>query len=58
MDEVLSRYKNEDRIMSLKLSGCPSIFNDLDYRIILRKVKENPKISAPILEMEMGTSLW
>lgn len=39
-------YKNVDIITA------SSTFNKLNYRVIMRKVKDNPKISAPKLKME------
>lgn len=34
-------------------SGRPRVLKEVDYSVITRKIKENSKISAPKLKMEM-----
>lgn len=45
--DIVRRFKNEDRIESIPQTGRPKKLNDREERFVVRKVKENPKISAP-----------
>ena len=50
--DIVNRYKNEDRIESLPQSGRRKIINEREKRKIIRKVKENPRLSASTLAAE------
>lgn len=52
--DIIRRFKNEDRIDSKPNTGRPTLLNDHDKRVIMRKVREDPKISAPLLAAEMA----
>lgn len=51
--DIVNRYKNENRIESLPQSGRPKIISEREKRVIIRKVKKNPRLSAPILTAEL-----
>jgi transposase len=54
---IIWRYKNEDRI-DLKYSpGRPKILSEHDERGIMRKIKKNPRLSAPRLASELFEEL-
>ena len=43
---IIRRYKNEHRVEDKPKSGRPKLFTDRDERLILRRVRDNPQISA------------
>lgn len=49
--DIILRYKNEDRLEPIKQTGRPKLLTERDNRLIMRKVKEDPKISAPKLQI-------
>lgn len=52
--DIIRRFKNEDRIDSKPNPGRPKILNDYDKRIIMKKVRQDPRKSAPSLAAEMA----
>lgn len=52
VQSIVDRYKNENRIKNKVRKSPRKIFNYYDERWILRKVEEDPKISAPKLAKE------
>ena len=49
VQSIPDRYKNENRIKNKGRKSPKQIFNDYDERWILRKVEQDPIISAPKL---------
>lgn len=47
--DIIRRFENEDRIDSVPQSGRPRRLTQREERLVLRKVKRNPKLSAPKL---------
>lgn len=54
---IIHRYKNEDRVASIKQTGRPKKLSERQERILLFEVKKNPKISAPKLKAELNDKL-
>lgn len=54
---IVKRYQNENRISNASRKAPNKKFNAYDERWIVRKIKENPKISAPKLTNEVETYL-
>lgn len=52
--DIIKRCDNEDRIALMKSPGRPRKLTEHEERIILRKVKVNPKLSAPKLTTEVA----
>lgn len=53
--DIISRYKNEDRIDSKDKTGAPKKLSIREQRNIVLKVQQNPKLSAPKLAQEVKT---
>lgn len=51
--DIIRRFENEDRIESIPQRGQPKELSDREERVIIRKVKNNPKLSAPKLATEV-----
>ena len=49
---VINRFKSGSEVKNKTKAGPRKIFNQHDERWLLRKVKEDPKISAPKLALE------
>ncbi|XP_076168185.1 glyoxylate reductase/hydroxypyruvate reductase-like isoform X2 [Ptiloglossa arizonensis] len=54
---IVKRYQNENRISNASRKAPNKKFNAYDERWVVRKIKENPKISAPKLTNEVETYL-
>ncbi len=46
IESIVQRYKKENRFEFKKRSGCPNLITHCETRIIIRKIKNNPKLSA------------
>lgn len=55
--DIIRRYKNEDRIDSVPQNGRPKILSQNDERYIMKKVKIDPRISAPKLKTDLESNL-
>ncbi|KAJ4428982.1 hypothetical protein ANN_25978 [Periplaneta americana] len=44
--DIVRRYENEDRIESIPQKGQPKKLTEREERSILKKIKENPRLSA------------
>lgn len=57
--DIIQKYKHEGRLKNKKRSGRPPILTEQDKRTIIRKIKQNPKLSAPKIatELEIGTGI-
>lgn len=51
--DIIRRCNTEDRIESIPQSGRPKVLNSREERLIVRKVKVNPTISAPKIASEV-----
>lgn len=54
---IVKRYKKENRVQNKTKTSNKKIFNDADERWILRKVRDDPKLSAPKLASEAALYL-
>lgn len=50
---MIEKFKKEGSTKTKPRSERPSIFTPAEKRIIVRKVQENPKKSAPKIQMEI-----
>ncbi|XP_071057542.1 uncharacterized protein [Onthophagus taurus] len=55
---IINRYKNTGETVNKKKESLRKTFPAKDERWILRKVKADPKISAPKLAAEVENYLW
>lgn len=51
--EIIRRFNIENRIESIPQTGRPAALNDREKRRLVRKIKENPRLSAPRLASEL-----
>lgn len=51
--DIVQRFNKEDRIDSVPQKGRPVKLTDREKRKLIRKVKANPRISAPKLTVEL-----
>lgn len=54
---IIYRFRHENRILDKGRKAPNKIFNDADERYIVRKIKKNPKLSAPKLVAEVKNEL-
>lgn len=57
VQKVIEKFKKEGSTKTRARSGRPSIFTPAEKRIIVRKVQENPKKSAPKVQMEIENQI-
>lgn len=57
VQSIISRFVHENRIHDKGRKAPNKIFNETDERYIVRKIKENPKLSAPKLATEVQNQL-
>ena len=55
--DIVRRYKNEGRIEFKKQTGQPKKLTEMEERNIVRKIKVNPRLSAPKIVTEVKTEL-
>lgn len=55
--DIVRRYKNEGRIEFKKQTGQPKKLTEMEERNIVRKIKVNPRLSAPKIVAEVKTEL-
>lgn len=53
--DIIRRYKNEDRIEFIQQTGQPKKLTETEERAIVRKIKINPRLSAPKIVTEVST---
>lgn len=53
--DIVRRYKNEQRIEFKKQTGQPKKLTEKEQRVIVRKIKINPRLSAPKIVTEVET---
>lgn len=51
--DIIKRYTDEDRIESIPQKGRPKLLTASDKRLIIRKIKKDPGLSAPKLTAEL-----
>jgi len=51
--DIVRRFKNEGRVEYIKQKGQPKKLTDREEAEIVRKVKKNPRLSAPELKAEL-----
>ena len=51
--DIISRFKKEDRIDSIPQKGRPEILSEREKCLLIRKIKVDPKLSAPKLAAEL-----
>lgn len=51
--DIIKRYEKEDRIESIPQKGRPKLLTEHDKRWIMRKVKDDPRVSAPKLTTDL-----
>lgn len=51
--DIVKKYIHEDRIDSISQKGRPKFLDSRDERKIIRKIKQNPGLSAPKLTAEL-----
>ena len=56
VSDIIVRFRDEDRIHLMPQSGRPRAFTPREESLIVRKVKKNPRISAPKLCTEVMKS--
>lgn len=57
VQSIISRFVHENRVHNKGRKAPNKIFNSTDERYIIRKIKENPKLSAPKLAIEVKNEL-
>ena len=51
--DIISSYKNEDRIESLPHTGCPKMLTGREETAIIRKVQKDPRVTATRIATEV-----
>lgn len=57
VQHIIERFVHENRVENKGRNAPNKIFNEWDERYIIRKIKENPKLSAPKLASEVQLGL-
>lgn len=57
VQKILKKYEIFGTLDNMARSGRPRTFTEQESRLIIRKVKKNPKISAPKLQTEIGEEM-
>lgn len=55
--DIVRRYKNEDRVDFKKQTGQPKKLTEMEERRIVRKIKVNPRLSAPKFVIEVKAEI-
>lgn len=56
VQRVLDNFKTTGNLLSKRRTGRPKILTPREERIIINKVKLNPKVNAPTIAADIGTS--
>jgi len=55
--DIVRRFKNEGRVASIKQKGQPKKLTDREEAEIVRRVKKNPRLSAPESKADHGMTV-